>query len=116
MVSFVGSTSWIFSPTDTSACMLYGLRVRYRSDALSGAAGERKAQWDSEESSRDDRCWSIVRYAVQAQELRCAGVRVQVVILGIYLFGTTEPKLETSELYNKHANSHTSTRATPTAT
>jgi hypothetical protein len=26
-----------------------------------------------------------------------------VVILEIYLFGTTEPKLETSELYNKHA-------------
>jgi hypothetical protein len=47
--------------------MLYGLVVRHRNEALSGAAGERNAQWDSEEMNREDRCWSIVRRAAQAE-------------------------------------------------
>ena len=56
MLSLVGSMSLIFSPTDTSACMLYGLLVRHRSDALSGATGERKAPRAKDESNREDRC------------------------------------------------------------
>lgn len=38
--------------------MLYPLR--HRSDALSGAAGEREAQWESEESSLNERRCNIV--------------------------------------------------------
>ena len=66
MVSLEGSMPWI----------LYGLWVRHRNAALSGAAGARGAQWDSDESSRDDRCWSIVRRAAQATGRggwRCVG-------------------------------------------
>jgi hypothetical protein len=40
--------------------MLYGLSVRHRSDALSGAAAGRKAQRVKEDSSRVDRGCSIV--------------------------------------------------------
>jgi hypothetical protein len=57
MVSFVGSMSLIFAPTEALAWMLYALR--HRSDALRGAAGERGAQWESEESNRMDRRGSI---------------------------------------------------------
>jgi hypothetical protein len=62
MLSFVGSMSWILVPTEASAWMLYALRVRHRSDALSGATAERGAQWASEDSNWSDRCWSIVGY------------------------------------------------------
>jgi hypothetical protein len=62
MLSFVGSMSWILLPTEASAWMLYGrcVCVRHRNEALSGAAGERKAQLESDESSRDDRCCNMV--------------------------------------------------------
>ena len=59
--------------------MLYGLWVRHRSDALSGATGERKAPRDKEESNREDRCGSIVMYAVQAERVGRGGKLVQVV-------------------------------------
>ena len=93
MESFVGSISRIFSPTDSSACMLYGLWVRHRSEALSGATGERKAQWDSEESNREEGRESIVRYAAQAERVGRGWVMEQVVGSRILLFWTTKPKL-----------------------
>lgn len=59
--------------------MLYGRWVRHRSDALSGATGERKAPRAKDESNREDRCRSIVRYAVQAERVGREGELVQVV-------------------------------------
>jgi len=60
MLSFVVSMSWILLPTEASAWMLYGRCVRHRSDALSGAAVEWKAQLLSEESSLNDLCCNMV--------------------------------------------------------
>lgn len=58
--------------------MLYGRCVRHRRDALSGAAVERKAQLDSEDSSREDRCCNMVTRMLQNLGKGVWGLRASV--------------------------------------
>ena len=60
MESLEGSMSLMVVPTEALAWMLYGRWVRHRSDATRQGPAGRAEAWEREESSRIDRCCSIV--------------------------------------------------------